>query len=357
MCVAIRLDCGESEGLGHLTRCSVLADFLLAQKIGVFFICKKLVTEVSDWLDKYEVIYLTDSCGPSISEWSQNLDAELTLQAVAPIKELEWVFLDSYDLDFEWETRLRNSGYKVAVVDDFRNRRHNADVMISDAPKEFDPDLINPTGTPLLLTGPKYSLIKKVCSNELPRDNKREKHCIVIVYGASDPTNESVKAIKGVEKWMYMSENAGTTDVHVVVGPTNQFGSAVSNLAERYGFTVHNAPKGLSDLLLKADLVMTAGGNTMIEALSHGATCIVTLTDENQKHLSEHLFGLGLIKLLGYSSDVSETVVQFNLSEIFPHMDRYRRHLSKNNPFDDKGAERIYEQTILRYHNSETKNF
>ena len=56
-------------------------------------------------------------------------------------------------------------------------------------------------------------------------------------------------------------------------------------------------PASLLDALLEADLVVTAGGQTMLEALAAGAPCVAVCLVENQRRQTERLASEGAIHL------------------------------------------------------------
>ena len=58
--IAIRLDFGPKFGLGHLTRCIILADFFKKKNIRVIFISKFFVRNAQKWIGKYEIFFLND---------------------------------------------------------------------------------------------------------------------------------------------------------------------------------------------------------------------------------------------------------------------------------------------------------
>ncbi len=346
--VAFRLDFGKNQGLGHLTRCRLLADYMIKQGVKVLFVCKFIQPEAIDWLKKYKFVELSKNRDHSLSEWSQKLDAELTHEAILKAGGAEWIFLDNYELDFIWESHFKELGYKVAVIEDYRTRYHNADVIISESPQKFKSSFLKSAHYPLLLTGPKYAMVKRKHTNN-PVQNSKSLRRIVVTYGASDPSDETIKVMTGLKKCMLSTRDLTKLDVHVVKGPLNESDSEIYGLSEIFGFTVEDSLKGLSNFFSETDIVLTAGGNTMVEALSAGAVCIVTLTDENQRCLSEHLSDSKLIFLMGSSIEVDENSIKKCLSEVISNYNFYRNNINRYNPFDGHGVERIYKEIILKF--------
>jgi UDP-2,4-diacetamido-2,4,6-trideoxy-beta-L-altropyranose hydrolase len=65
-------------------------------------------------------------------------------------------------------------------------------------------------------------------------------------------------------------------------------------------------PLTLLDVFLDADLVVTAGGQTMLEAVATGAPCLAFAQVENQQRQLDYLASLGAVEVLG--DDIEETL-------------------------------------------------
>ena len=68
---------------------------------------------------------------------------------------------------------------------------------------------------------------------------------------------------------------------------------------------VHKALPSLEPLMREADLVLTAGGNSMVEALALRKPCIVTVTGDNQALVVGELDAEGVIRSLGVHATVT----------------------------------------------------
>ena len=85
------------------------------------------------------------------------------------------------------------------VIDDCRNRRHVADILVSDTNARFDPTL---NGCPRMareLVGAQFALVDpEFAFSEETSISVESKKRLLVSYGGSDPTDETTKALEAV---------------------------------------------------------------------------------------------------------------------------------------------------------------
>jgi UDP-2,4-diacetamido-2,4,6-trideoxy-beta-L-altropyranose hydrolase len=344
--IAIRLDFGPKFGLGHLTRCIILADFLKKKNIRVIFISKFFVRNAQKWIGKYEIFFLNDLYDENFEKWTQKLDAQLTLKALSQFQKVDWVIVDNYELDLCWEQTVAIK-YKVAAIEDLRNRKHAASVIISESPTEFSSKLISNFENTRLLAGPKFSIIAKKPVKRNINHTKLDYMQVLITYGASDLTNESIKALQLVVDWKKSIALKLKIKVALVIGPHYSNPKGLQSECNKAGVQVYKSPADIKQILKRSDVVLTTGGNTMVEALNYCCITIVTKTEKNQIPLVEHLNKKGLIFDMGFYDEVSNNAMIGHLTYASENMYRFSDYLLKNNPFDGCGCARIYNELFL----------
>ncbi len=344
--IIFRVDAGRIEGLGHLQRCIALATYLKNQGCNVWFICRARVATTNQRLKDFPVFYLENikkidglSCG---EEW----DARATLhtienQAITP----SLIVVDHYALGAKWESKLRAAGYGIVVIDDFRTRHHQADLITSDSIAPFDLSLNGGLTDAIFLNGPLYTLLSPDYAladlREITKVNR-----ILITYGGADPTGETLKAINAIGSLISQGRLSKNINVDVVIGPLNELDAPLSKAAEEFGLTIYYSPLKLTTLMLAADLILTSGGNSMVEALALLKPCIVTVTAENQWQMVSELKALGVINLIGESHGVSVSILAEAVVETVQSVEIWGMKISEIRPFDCFGAQRIG-QSIL----------
>lgn len=338
--VIFRVDAGPTEGLGHLQRCLVIASEAKRNQCNVQFVCRSRESRTIDRLKAYPVLCLDEINAAGVSDGSEEWDASATVLAVRSFASTAWVVVDHYGLARAWERAVRESGYNVAVIDDYRYRHHHANLLISDSAAPFD-DSLNDEPHAVKLTGPQYTLLGSEYAPTVAPGVTSVKR-VLVTYGAADPTGETFKAIEVLGKLVQQGVLGNDVVVDIVVGPLNSEASSVAIAAKAQGQVVHSSPKSLAQLIAQADLVVTAGGTTMVEALVLSRPCVITITADNQALLATQLARQKLITLAGDSSSVGFDRLYAAIESTTQLAVMLAATVAANRPFDLNGAQRIF---------------
>lgn len=338
--VAVRADAGFEIGLGHLARCSTL---LRQLRIDGFEVCiisgRRLPQELSAMVAGITM----DSIGV---EDDETRDAERTLEIVGRAPELpSWVVVDHYGLGERWERIVRAAGHRILAIDDFRDRAHCADLLVSDADAPFGPALSLGGAGARELTGPRFALVDPAFAFSQDSSRSDGRRRLLITYGGSDPTDETSKALKAIR--LLLGETparARLGGIDVVVGPENPRQDGVRRACEGLeGAVVHFAPGSLAPLMRRADVVLTAGGNSMVETLTMRKPCLVTVTSENQDIMVRQLSEKGAIRSLGAHASVDAKRLADAVASLLLDYDPFAAAVQALPLFDHHGARRISE--------------
>ena len=340
--VFIRADAGGAVGLGHLSRCGTLARQLVADGFDVQFISRADPgLDVAEVVTPLRVISPRPELARDASS-AQGRDAESTLAIVSGDERGRAIIIvDNYALDAEWERRVRSAGHLVVAIDDFRDRRHAADILISDSPVSFDPRL-NECPTAVLLAGRAYAIIDPAFEpNDEPEPANHDGLRILVSYGGTDPTDETSKALLALR----LGRDAGNeapAHVDIVVGHSSD---RLATLTERAhdvpGVEIHHAPRSIAPLLRQAHVVLTAGGHSMIEAVTMQRVTVVTTTADNQALSVAALESDDAIIGLGDHARVDAADVAGALRDIAERWPWHARNAGMLRIFDTHGAARI----------------
>ncbi len=172
MKIAIRVDASFQIGTGHFMRCLTLADTLKQRGAEIRFICRYLPDYLQDSLRKsgYEFKLLTSVSTEVVegdlvhSSWlgtCQHIDAQDSVHALSDSK-WDWLIVDHYALDAQWESAVRAVSKKILVIDDIADRLHDCDLLL-DQNYYANMDSRYKGKVPLycrLLLGPRYALLR-----------------------------------------------------------------------------------------------------------------------------------------------------------------------------------------------------
>lgn len=317
MRVAIRVDASISIGTGHVMRCLTLADALCKRGASVIFLCRLHEGNPCSMLKQrgYEVVELplrTEIVADGRLEhsaWlgaSQSQDAADCGAAIAEMQAIDWLVVDHYALDAEWEVALRRYVPRVLSIDDLADRNHDCDALL-------DQNIYNNAESRYvgrvpekcrLFLGPHYALLREEFDHALDL-RKRADHAVLrrvlILFGGIDLGNDTLSAIKVVEQL-----HAAQLDVDVVVAPRNAHAEEIRKYcASRPQFRLHFSPSNLAELMANSDLAIGAGGTTTFERLYLRLPALLKPVSANQEAPLSDMSRMGLFSLFGDSDQLA----------------------------------------------------
>lgn len=319
MNVCFRVDASTVIGSGHVMRCLTLADLLKKQGDQVTFISRVHSGHLCDLIEGkgHKVLKLenrTVELNPTKSNivhanWlgvSENDDFEETLQEIKKYHlSFDWIVIDHYAIGKTWHQKIRKHIPNIMVIDDLADREHDCDVLLDQNyylnQNERYTNLVPATCKQLI--GPKYALLRDEFidfHNIAKRNNKQI--TVLIFYGGSDPTNETIKAINAVKKL--------NINVQVIVGPSNSQKNIIRDLCKRRNINFHYNINYMAQLMQEADFAICAGGSTTWERYCVGTPAIVTAVAFNQIELCENVGKLGIDYYLGTHDTVTEKIIE-----------------------------------------------
>ena len=308
MKVAIRVDASVEVGFGHLSRCINLAEVLRSRGNEVLFICRdddaKSFQALEDRLFATVLLPM-----PAVGEpVNQQEDAQQTSQALRGERP-EWLIVDSYTLDKNWERLMRPHVAKIAVIEDLSGREHDCDLLLDQnysersaaSFEEFVPKTCE------LLLGPRFALIGEQFQRlrELKSKPAPELKRIFVFCGGSDPQNLTQQVIDEVS-----CSELSNVAVDVVVGAQNKTFDREAALKLNTAIEVRDAGGEFAQIMSIADLAIGAGGTTSWERMCLGVPSIVVSIAENQISACEKLGRDGLVNYLGAQSSLKPGTIR-----------------------------------------------
>lgn len=354
MKVVFRADASTQMGIGHLMRCLTLAEALRARGAETRFICREQVGHLIPLL-RQRAIPVTALPGPAkgaiplgdeYAVWlgvTQAEDAGQTIEALDG-ERADWLVVDHYGLDIEWEIRLRSHTERLMVIDDLANRPHDCDLLLDQNYSADGEDRYTGLvpGPCKRLVGPRYALLRPEYAGyrKTLRPYDREVRRVLIFFGGTDPDNLTGTALAALS----VPELRHLT-VDLVVGPNNPHAETLRRqAAERGGATLYPSQSSLSDLMARADLAIGAGGGTTWERLCLGLPTVLVTIADNQRPAAEALAEARHVHYVGHSSDVSvENLSKAILASISNPVRLAEMSLQNQLLVDGLGAPRIRE--------------
>ncbi len=339
--VAIRADASVQMGSGHVMRCLTLADALRERGAEVAFISREHPGNLFSLIEASGHLLLRlpePTSAPNTrlahAAWlgtTQTEDAQQTAAALRQFGDPDWLIVDHYAIDAEWETMLRPLVGRIMVIDDLADRHHDCDLLL-------DQNLQSQTGQPryegllppaaIKLIGPRYALLRaefrKARGNLRVRDGVVRN--ILVFFGGSDPTNETGKALFALRQ-LDMPE----INIHVVVGGLNAHKDEIRTLCMQItNAKMYHQVDNMADLMASSDLALGAAGGSTWERCCVGLPSIVWSIAENQNSIAQCAAEAGVCITLGNKKNVSPEVILNALGNLKNDADKQKEIIDKS---------------------------
>jgi len=311
MKVIFRVDASLRMGTGHVMRCLTLAQVLKENGADAEFICRKhngsLIDKIrSSGFVVHELKVFEETevdTKLAHSHWlgvTQQQDADDCID-IFKAKKVDWLIVDHYALDEQWQKRLKPYYEKSMVIDDLADRKHQCDVLLdqnfgrsSKDYKEFLPTSVK------LLMGSEYALLRpefeKYRRYSLSRRKDEKFKKLLINMGGADPDNITGKVIERLQ----IAKLPKDVEVTIVMGQTAPHLASVIDSANKlpYRSEVKVDVDNMAELMANADIAIGASGATTWERCCLGLPTIQLVTAYNQEFIAQKLNKINAIKLV-----------------------------------------------------------
>lgn len=325
MKVAFRTDASIQIGTGHVMRCLTLADELTRQGHECWFVCREhqghlgsLIVSKGYGLTPLPAHTGDESrCGKESFEnyaawlsapWQE--DASQTLSAIAPLK-LDYLVVDHYALNAEWERRLANAVGNIMVIDDLANRSHECALLLDQnlGRAASDYDGLLPVGCQRLI-GSRYALLRpefaEIRAQSLKRRERPELKRILISLGGVDRANVTGQVLDALAE----STLPASTELDIIMGSAAPYVDEIRQQASRLPLnaTVSVDVKDMAERMCLADLSIGAAGGTSWERCCLGLPAVLVILADNQLASAKALEASGAAITISNGEDVGATL-------------------------------------------------
>lgn len=327
--ILFRVDASEKVALGHLKRSLALS--IALQRLGhaIYFLALDDLAS-KNILAQKNVFWTMGEVGSD-----EDVDNLILIanQIVADV-----LVVDSYSINSNYLTLLKNNKFKIVLFDDLFTQNFAVDALIHSLPVTLQVK----HQVDLMMLGFEYVVLAPEYWDVNLRQPQERVQRILITFGGIDHYGLTEWAIEAINQLALEKFCSFTLDV--VVGPYYSNLSKIEAVAKLSTLTVnlHIAPNSLRELFDSSDIVLTGGGGAVYESVRLGIPTIgVGLSEQQNKtievlDLADGIIGhhftsssdLSLLKKkLSYLIDAHEK--RISLSEVGPNI------------IDGQGAKRI----------------
>ncbi len=333
MQVVIRVDASIQIGIGHVMRCLTLAEGLKEQGVNVHFICRSHPGNLIEMLeskgygvfvlDKPKVTrpghfktkdHLFHANWLGVSQKQDALECHLFIEGIRP----NWLIVDHYAIDKQWQMDLAQGYQKLMVIDDLADRQHQCDLLLDQTLGRHEKDYLGlvPDGCQLLL-GSNYALLRSEFAQwrklSLKHREKPELKTLLITMGGVDIDNVTGQILETLK----VCELPEAIKVIVVMGHTAPHLNTIKTLASTlpYATEIMVNVNNMAEIMSTSDLVIGASGATAWERCCLGIPTIMLVLAQNQIEIATILKKEGAVCLVenGVAVDLPRILKEISL--------------------------------------------
>jgi UDP-2,4-diacetamido-2,4,6-trideoxy-beta-L-altropyranose hydrolase len=328
----IRADASPEIGTGHVMRCLALAQAWQDRAGSVVFAIAKAIPAIEQRLrdEKCSLQHLTAQPG-------SREDADRT-KRIARECAAKWIVLDGYEFDSRYQLAIREAGFKLLCVDDLaRHEKYSADILLNQNLHAIESMYANKEGHTRCLLGPQFALLRREFLRAVQRQQQETGTKVLVMMGGSDPANAS-EGILGA-----ISAIPEPLEIIVVVGPGNLHSDElIWKVHGLHQIQVVKNPEAIADLMLWADVAVSAAGSTVWEMCRLGLPAVLVSIADNQVPGAQELDHRGIAIYLGEAEMVHGAYLarELRLLLLSPEQRQRMSHLGQE-LVDGQGSRRV----------------
>jgi UDP-2,4-diacetamido-2,4,6-trideoxy-beta-L-altropyranose hydrolase len=279
--IYIRADGSSKIGLGHIVRCTALAQ-MLKEHFEITFVCKEIPEQNKTELEKLDFKLIV-------------IDKEEDFLRILSSGKI--VVLDGYDFDTGYQKKIKLAGCKLVCIDDLHDKEFVADLIINHAPGVKPEDYKTQLYTQFAL-GLDYALLRPAFIEQAKKDKQIKKiETLLICFGGADFKNLTESTLQTVLSFKEFNK------IVVVTGSSYTYLESLPKVLKTDSRIEHfhsvNEEKMLS-LLIDADLAIVPASGILFEALAAGCKIVSGMYVQNQQILFEQFKLLKVFESAGH---------------------------------------------------------
>ena len=335
MNIVFRADSGCEIGSGHIMRCLTLAVALKAKGHSILFLCKNHSGNILHYVDNSGFKYCCLATSQhdaqvakhSHKNWVGGSQIDDAKQSMGHIRRefsemIDWIVVDHYGLDWEWEKHISEITCNIMVIDDLADRKHYCDLLLDQTFGREESDYfhyVEPSCE--LLTGSDFTLLRDefgVSQDDIlevrERAANRPNKNILVMMGGADPLNLTLRVLKALVK-------VPNIKITAVLGSQAPYLKSVFEfVAKHKQVEVLVDSSGIAELMLAHDICIGAAGTSSWERAAMGLPTAMVAFAENQKEVLGGLVDFGAVHCLDMDSlegNLLDSVKKFSQQDIY----------------------------------------
>jgi len=317
----LRADGSKDIGMGHLSRCCLIANYLFAEKniqsiivirnniAANFFISNKCKTAIIHYIDNNSSCEDELAC---VSDLVTNENISLILLDL-----LETNLTDQY-ISGLYENNIPIS----AIIDDSERRVVDVDLILNGNPNQAEFDYSKEKGKYLLGAA---CFIMDSSYAENPIRNKTPGNCILLTLGGSDHNNLIFGVLDVLMNIPDVSEVVILTSKST--GYFDELSRFVNDQSKK--IRLYNDVPILQPYWAECDLAITAGGNTLFERIASGVPGASICQLPRQMEIADKFEVMGVNRNIGYGPEIESDILMKSISDFIANDSNHLKQQKK----------------------------
>ena len=294
-------------GLGHAMRCLALAQAWQKPGGRAVFLMAPTDPALGARLSSEGITQAKMTAAPGSPDDARQTIAQAR-DLMAPL-----VVVDGYQFDAAYQQLIKTSGLKLLLIDDNGEAAYYpADLVLNQNLHAEERLYAHRAPYTRLLLGANYVLLRR---EFLPWQDWRRSYPetarrILITLGGSDPANLTLRLIQALER-----VQAPGLEARAVIGPSNPHREVLQAAVQHASLPVRletNVPD-ISRLMAWADLAITGGGTTSLEAAFMSLPNMIVILAENQVQLAAKMQESGAAINMGWFHSLNQDMLAQSL--------------------------------------------
>jgi UDP-2,4-diacetamido-2,4,6-trideoxy-beta-L-altropyranose hydrolase len=254
----------------------------------------------------------------------------------------EWVVVDGYHFDADYQKTIRRAGLHLLAVDDFGHCAHYSADLVLNQNSNASPDCYtHREAFTRLLLGLPYVLLRREFARWLDwqRQTQPLARRLLVTMGGADPGNLTPQVMSSLTRL-----RAPHLETLVVVGGANPHYDEVRAAAagSAVAFDLRRNIQDMPECMARADLAIIAAGGTLWELMFMGCPTMIFARTPLQESILLDLERQDSLLYLGYEEALDQERLAAAIEKlVHSAADRQRMTLAGKRLVDGKGAARV----------------
>ena len=305
--ILLRADGSKDIGMGHLSRCCLIANYLFAEKN-----IQSIIVIRNDIAAKN---FISNKCKIAIIHYIDNdlsyNDELASISDLVDNENISLILLDLLEINLtdQYINGLYENNIPVsAITDDSECRIINVDLILNGNPNQDRCDYSEEKGEYLL--GASYFIMDPSYADS-PIRNKTVGNRILLTLGGSDHNNlifgvlDVLVNISSVSEVIIMTSKS--------TGYYEELNRVVNTQSKK--IRIYNDVPTLQPYWAECDLAITAGGNTLFERIASGVPGASICQLSRQMEIADKFEVMGVNRNIGYGPEIESDILMKSIND------------------------------------------